>query len=79
MWVMAIRTRHLAGINGVRRDFMRIRTLFFVASEAHRRLRFLAQYRVYGLVYFMTIITGHAVLLMLTAIPIGTLGALVAG
>jgi hypothetical protein len=78
MWVVAIRTSYLALLNGVVRDFFVICALLFVAGVANFSLSFFAQHFVSRLMHLVAAVTGHAVVLVLTAIPIGTLLAFVA-
>jgi len=79
MGVMAVRTRHFADFNRVSRNLMDISTLLPMASNADLSLGKFAENLVHGLVSFVTAIACQATVLMLAAVPVGSLGPLVTG
>ena len=78
VWVMAIRANHFPFADGVMRNFLAISALFFVASKANFSLCFLAQYWIGWTVNFVTVIASHTIVLVLCAVPMGTVSAFVA-
>lgn len=79
MGVMAVSTSHFADFDRVRRNLVDVSTLFFVAGKADLSLGEFSENLVYGLVGFVTTIACQATVLMLAAVPVGSLGSLVTG
>ena len=76
--IVAVRTDDLARIDRVRRYLVGISALLLVTSEAHFGLSFSVAYLIYWRMHLVAIVTRNLVVLVLTTIPVGTIGALVA-
>ena len=76
--IVAVRADHFSGIERVRRNLQGIGPLFLVAGEALLLLRSARQQRVRRRVNRVAAVAGHAVRLMLSAVPARSIGALVA-
>ena len=77
--IVAIRTDDLARIDRVGRYLVAVRALFLVAGKAHFGLRLLAQHLVGWCMHLVAVVAGHLVVLVLAAVPVGAIGAFVAG
>ena len=75
--VVAIRASHFALQQGVARNLVAVSALLLVAGVANFRLGLLAQHFVGRLVHLVTRVTSHTAVLVLTTIPVVSLGALV--
>ena len=78
MWIVAIRTYYFASIDRVGGNLVAVGALFLMAGEADLSLSLLFAYLIDRGVDLVATVAGDLIVLMLTAIPVGAGGTLMA-